>query len=40
MDIAIIKELLTNLCEAAELTGQYPEKVAVWQEIIQHLPPL
>lgn len=38
MDIAIIKELLTNLCEAAELTGQYQEKVAAWQEIIQHLP--
>ena len=38
MDIAIIKELLTNLCEAAGLTGQYQEKVAAWQEIIQHLP--
>ncbi len=38
MDIAIIKELLTNLCEAAERTGLYQDKTEAWQEIIEHLP--
>ena len=38
MDIAVIKELLTNLCEAAQLTGLYGEKIEAWQEIIAHLP--
>lgn len=38
MDIAIIKELLTNLCEAAKQTGMYTEKTEKWQEIIDNLP--
>lgn len=38
MDIAIIKELLTNLCEASNKTGLYAEKTEKWQEIIDNLP--
>ena len=38
MDIAIIKELLTNLCEAAGKTGMYADKTEKWQEIIDNLP--
>ena len=38
MDIAIIKELMTNLTEAAETAGMYAEKIPIWKEIAQHLP--
>lgn len=38
MDIAIIKELFTNLIHSADIVGQYKEKVALWQDILNHLP--
>ncbi|MBQ7063853.1 MAG: glycoside hydrolase N-terminal domain-containing protein [Firmicutes bacterium] len=38
MDIAIIKEVMTNLAEAAELTGMYTDHIEKWQEIAAHLP--
>lgn len=38
MDIAIIKELMTNLLEISENTGLYVEKRAVWKDIIDNLP--
>lgn len=38
MDIAIIKELMTNLLEASEHTGLYQEKQSIWKEIIENLP--
>lgn len=38
MDIAIIKELMVNLTQAAEQTGLYADKVSVWRDIAAHLP--
>ncbi len=38
MDIAIIKELFTNLMEISRNTGLYEEKREVWQDIIDNLP--
>lgn len=38
MDVAIIKELLTNLMEISKKTGLYKEKREVWQDIIDNLP--
>ncbi len=38
MDIAIIKELFTNLMEISKNTGLYQEKREVWQDIIDNLP--
>ena len=39
MDVAAVKELLTNLIKGAEITGMYQEKVPLWQNIIAKLPP-
>lgn len=38
MDIAIMKELFTNLLEVSEETGLYQEKRELWRDIIAHLP--
>ena len=38
MDIAIMKELFTNLLEVSEETGNYAEKREIWRDIIKHLP--
>lgn len=38
MDIAIIKELFTNLLEISANTGLFVEKRTVWQDIIDNLP--
>ncbi len=38
MDIALVKELLTNLISASEITGMYEDKVAIWGEMLQKLP--
>lgn len=38
MDIAIIKELMTNLLEISDKTGLYVEKRAVWKDIVDNLP--
>jgi len=38
MDIAIMKELFTNLLEVSELTGEFEDKRDVWKDIIAHLP--
>lgn len=38
MDIAIMKELFTNLLEVSGETGLYQEKRRLWEDIIAHLP--
>lgn len=38
MDIAIMKELFTNLLEVSEDTGLYREKRELWKDIVDHLP--
>ncbi len=38
MDIAILKELFTNLLDVSEQTGLYTEKQELWKDIIEHLP--
>ena len=38
MDIAAVRELLTNLLEGVQLTGMYPEKQAKWEEMLTLLP--
>jgi alpha-L-fucosidase 2 len=38
MDVAIIKELFTNIVEACEILGVYGEKLDGWREIISKLP--
>ena len=38
MDIAIIKELITNLLEISEQLGQFEDKRQVWQDIVSNLP--
>jgi alpha-L-fucosidase 2 len=39
MDIALCKELLTNLIEGSELCGLNDESIPVWRNIISKLPP-
>ncbi len=39
MDIALVKELLTNLLTGSERTGLYAEKRDTWREILAKLPP-
>lgn len=39
MDIAVVRELLTNLLEGARHTGLYPEKLPVWEKMLSLLPP-
>lgn len=39
MDVAAVKELLTNLIKGSKITGMYKEKVELWQNIIDKLPP-
>lgn len=38
MDIAIMKELFTNLLKVSEETGFYQEKRGLWKDIVEHLP--
>lgn len=38
MDIAIIKELLTNIITSAGDMGMYEDKIALWKDIINNLP--
>lgn len=38
MDIAIMKELFSNLLKVSEETGLYLEKRELWRDIIAHLP--
>lgn len=38
MDIAIMKELFTNLLAVSESTGLYEEKRELWKDIVSHLP--
>lgn len=38
MDIAIIKELMTNLLEVSEELGAFEEKQEIWNDIISNLP--
>lgn len=39
MDIAIIKELLTNLIQGCRVTGMYEDDLDRWEEMLEHLPP-
>lgn len=38
MDIAVLKELLTNLIKGAKISGKYAEKINLWKEMISKLP--
>ncbi len=38
MDIAVLRELLTNLLEGSEITGLYADKRAVWEDMLTRLP--
>lgn len=38
-DFAILKELLTNLIEGAQIAGMYSDKVADWQAMMKKIPP-
>ncbi len=38
MDIAIIKELLSNIITGANICGMYKEKVEVWETMLDKLP--
>lgn len=38
MDIALVKELLTNLIKGAEVTQTYVEKITFWKEMLKKLP--
>jgi len=38
MDIAIIKELLTNITNSATQMGMYEDKIALWKDILNNLP--
>jgi len=38
MDIAIIKELFSNLVSAAGELGMYKEKIPLWEDILNNLP--
>ena len=40
MDIGVVKELLNNLIEGAEICGMYNEKIPKWKEMLSLLPPL
>ena len=39
MDFAILKELLQNLLSGAEITGMYQDKVPLWKDILDKIPP-
>lgn len=39
MDVAICKEVLTNLLEGCAITGQYAEKWDTWRTMLRALPP-
>ena len=39
MEIALLKELLTNLLEANRLTGMYDEKIEVWKTMLSKVRP-
>lgn len=39
MDFAILKELLTNLVEGSKITGLYSDKVELWIEMKNKIPP-
>ncbi|MBQ2968023.1 MAG: glycoside hydrolase N-terminal domain-containing protein [Clostridia bacterium] len=39
MDFAIVKELLSNLLEGAQLCGMYVEKMEKWREMLNKIPP-
>ena len=39
MDFAILKELLTNIINGAEITGMYGDKVELWKEMLKKIPP-
>lgn len=39
MDIAVVKELISNLIKGSAITGLYEDKVELWQSIIKKLPP-
>lgn len=38
MDIAIIKELFHHMIDSAKVTGIHLDKIAIWEEILLHLP--
>ena len=38
MDVAICREVLTNLCSACELLGAHADRVPKWQSILSRLP--
>lgn len=38
MDIAIIKELFLHIIEGAKITRIHLDKIAIWEEILLHLP--
>jgi len=39
MDIAVLKELLTNMLDIANTKNMYTEKVAKWQDMLDRIPP-
>lgn len=39
MELALMKELLTNLLKGCELTGLYPEKIEVWKTMLKKIRP-
>lgn len=39
MEVALLKELLTNLLEGCKITGLYSEKTDQWREMLSHIPP-
>lgn len=39
MELALLRELLTNLLEGSRLTGLYEEKVEMWKTMLSKIPP-
>ena len=38
MDVALLKELLTNLIKGAKITGKYADKTECWTKMLEKLP--
>lgn len=38
MDIAIMKDVLTNLIEGSQISGVYEDEVAGWKDMLTHIP--
>lgn len=38
MDIAVMKEVLTNLIDGSKIAGVYEEEISEWEEMLKHIP--